>query len=1238
MVSPYVTVKRVVDPVVLRMETEIVSPSGPITVLDLARGGWRPFQDFAVHNGQHVPAYRWSDRVVSPGDEVVFPGTPRGIGVAVGAYVAAQAFPSIIYSAATIAVVQFSVALVVNLAIAIAASALIRAIVGEPSSPTSVPGDTFSFEGVRTVSVSGQPIPIIYGEQVAGGNIIGSYVREGPIDTLAETTHGFGDPVVSLTIGLCEGPVESIAGITAHATGLPTDQIEEGQLRVNGEEVSVLSGHVSTRRGTVDQTPIPTQRFTSQETTVSLVGIPRPATVSASNPYVPATTEISIAAGARAVDLTCEFPEGWWQTARAGDDNSAGRSRLFDLAVRYKDATSNTWDFPKFYDNDGNELRNANGDTFYSVIRTGALFSLSPFSVTGRVLIDESLVGVAKKMQVRILGGTETQPQDPQLFIFRSYRELYGSTGLAYPWVALLGLRYTPSSALRSVQDVTTRVKGKKIKVWDGVDSDPELAVFTEQYTSNPSDCLIDFLVTQRYGGGEKVTLRDIDLPSFKQWRDYCNEQVSDGKGGTMNRWELDYTIEGGIAFWDVVTQICACGRAQAIKVGSKISIAIDRPAAPTQLFTSANIIQDTFKIQYTATGNRPTRVEVQFKNRFKDFQLDVVSHSDESLLSDDLSNFRSETVSMPGISHPERALRLARYMVNASKFITRGIEFETRIDGLVSTPGSVIAVQHDLPKWDSIGAVVISSTSTTVKLDRPFTQKPDTRYRITVRTTGTGANVLQQRDLPVVSAETAWARNQAITVGAAWDVGDEPQQSDAYAIHELTEERPDIRLYKIISVAPAQPLTAKLVCLEYDERIYLDDGVAESASEPITASAPESDAPRRPGPLRVRQFAETIDGGKTVRSAWLSWRHPIGTRVPERYAVYQRALENTDSLDDGILDINTNEGWSRVGYSEENGIVVPGLSERDYQFAVVPVSGSGQKPAPHSARRTSIRVDYQPRAPVSMVSDLAVTQLDTQQVITWTNPDDPLIKTYEIRRGEQWQTAFVLGRAEAAPFYTEHFASGTDKILVRGISWSGVPSGKVASIAFAGFRPESWSTGTYGSTDFALDWTVAGSSFSGLTSSGVLLLFDGTNLTGTWTSPVYDDTGIGQDEVWKISARVKAAGRDNRSFWKFGRLPFSTWGSTVAREIPPVSRWRPRWRKDYVLRNAHGTLVPQFRYSIDWRFDSGANPTGSYIPLVQGVQQTQFSHSQYRITLERDSTDIYGEVSGFEVTRAEVV
>ena len=101
------------------------------------------------------------------------------------------------------------------------------------------------------------------------------------------------------------------------------------------------------------------------------------------------------------------------------------------------------------------------------------------------------------------------------------------SEQLSYPNTPLLALKIPATEQLNTTTPtITVLAKGRKVPVWDRVNVD--LPSFSDTWSANPAWILYDMLTNRRYGRGGDFDSSSVDLVSFAEWADYCDELVYD--------------------------------------------------------------------------------------------------------------------------------------------------------------------------------------------------------------------------------------------------------------------------------------------------------------------------------------------------------------------------------------------------------------------------------------------------------------------------------------------------------------------------------------------------------------------------------------------------------------------------------------------------------------------------------------------------------------------------------------
>jgi predicted phage tail protein len=113
----------------------------------------------------------------------------------------------------------------------------------------------------------------------------------------------------------------------------------------------------------------------------------------------------------------------------------------------------------------------------------------------------------------------------------------------------------------------------------------------------------------------------------------------------------------------------------------------------PVVQFTTENIVQGTFKLQYVMPSEETAdAVTVEFFNptTWKPDEVTVsLSGSTET---------NPATVNLFGCTNQLQAEREGKYIAAANRYRRRLINFQTEMEGLIPTFGDLIAISHDMP------------------------------------------------------------------------------------------------------------------------------------------------------------------------------------------------------------------------------------------------------------------------------------------------------------------------------------------------------------------------------------------------------------------------------------------------------------------------------------------------------------------------------------------------------------
>ena len=294
-----------------------------------------------------------------------------------------------------------------------------------------------------------------------------------------------------------------------------------------------------------------------------------------------------------------------------------------------------------------------------------------------------------------------------------------------YPGVATLGMTLVATEQFSGGPPTVTVVcKGRTCRtITAGVIST------TETYTSNTAWVVLDMLTSTRYGMGDAFADSQIDTESFEAWADYCDQLVDDGAGGTHVRYSFDGKFDRAEPRFDAAQRAAATAWCTLILVGGTVKAMYEHaddpgtghPRPRVQLFTMANILRDTFALEWLNTEARPTVYNVQILNRERDYEQDSIAVLDtESRGANDPTNLtplvaKPETYRLEGVVRAQQARRDAIRRHRINRLLKRKVTFEAPLEAVALSVGDRFAVQYGAMRWRGPGPVQTTLQSATL-------------------------------------------------------------------------------------------------------------------------------------------------------------------------------------------------------------------------------------------------------------------------------------------------------------------------------------------------------------------------------------------------------------------------------------------------------------------------------------------------------------------------------------------
>lgn len=1114
------------------------------------------------YNGVEIPSDRWGSVRPEPGADIRFTREYQGVGELIAGSIA-----FLTTAAGELTVAGTIVAATIEVGIAAGTSFAANKLfgvdkIGDDLLPIA-DATIHNFEGIQTTAQTGSPILLVYGDHIIGGNIIASSLSGNLVPPLitGAPTLTIRPSIYSIQIGLCHGPIRSIGETLINGNDLVnyTDSSDVFLIKKLGEFDQSASFFFQSV-GAADDVP---------------VGLPLPNDTDIYGGVPADWVTSTMTRAAELVRININHPNGLYY--------GSGQPEGTIWGVRYKldgadDSTYSPWvDFG---------FASTVGETFQTFceidLPTRDIYTL----------------------QVR-----RTREQAPDLAVtdieWGSFTQITAGA-LKHPGLANVSLRmYTDSDLLSGTPTVTTRITGRCIERYD-----PDLDEWIDDPEAdyNPAWIAIDGLTDEQYGLGQwfarqlgldvdQITKTELELGSWLELAEYCDELVDDGNGGLEKRYRFDGVFEGGEGGWRAVQRILAVARAYVIRRGFKLGVQFHRDRPPVMIFNRHNMKPGSLAVKYLDTRNRATQYNVRYLNKDRDFTPDVEPVSDFDSISE-LQTNRVANLDSFGITSKSRARKHGKWRLNLLKFGDRAVSWDAPIKAIFCEVGDIVEVTKQRLNWGDGGSVE-AATASTITIDTDVELVDGIEYEVKVQHQADDA--IEKR--VISSPPGQYNAGSTLTLSQDWDTV--PEVDASYQIGSVISKP---MLVLVTQIRARDEFTLTLIGIRYDARMH-DDTITPIGSLPDPQLPSPSAAP--PCLATSPTLSEVFEGGEARLK--VEWAYSVqtvgGAGIAESIGgarIYVRRIG---------VGISTWQLAGTVLYPVASYTITGLATGEEYAVTVIQSSPTGAHLQPGQCDASTITLEGLGPVP-ARVTGVAVSQLGPLLTIEWDQlPTAPAF--YEVRRGESWVLSQPVGTSTTNQIQTDQFAPPLssepqqDRFHVRAVSATGLYGGAgfVDAPSLALWFASSAAAAYDGRT---LVWTGTKTNLSIV--SDVLELTD-RSLPGTYETGSIDMGAIGNYRVgavpWAINTGGPALGTQT---YTLGSAMGKRW--SLEGPVDPAT-WIVSLRVEIRVGDTPGNLA-----SAPWSPLSGA------MGDVFGVR-----YMELRLTLATSDTDWVPKINYLAVT-----
>jgi len=466
---------------------------------------------------------------------------------------------------------------------------------------------------------------------------------------------------------------------------------------------------------------------------------------------------------------------------------------------------------------------------------------------------------------------------------------------LQYPYTALCGLKID-ASQFSAVPERAYRIRGRIVQVpsnydpasrsysgnWDGT--------FKSAWTDCPPWIWRDIVLNDRYGLGRFISASQVDKWGLYQIARYCDEMVSDGKGGLEPRFTCNLYLQARADALAVLQDMASVFRGMSYYAGSEVACSADMPGDPVYTYTNANVIDGRFSRAGSSVATRFSVAKVAWSDRenFGNQRVEYVQDP-QSIAR---YGVRETEITAFGCVSQGQAQRAGKYILQTNRLETQTVSFSVGLDGTIVRPGDIIRVADEHYAGRSIGGRLRQASASSVTVDNDVVAAAGDTLVVVLPSGLAQTRVIRAVDGRQISVTQAF---DAVPVkDSVYAIETAELVAETYRVLAITENFGDDKLqYDLVAVAHHPGKFAAI-----------DDGAQIVA--PPTSVLPAS-VQAAPGNIGLEAF-DAVNQGLNVATLRITWEAPRGA---QSYQVWWRR----DSGD-----------WIHAGISYTTAIEVQGI------------------------------------------------------------------------------------------------------------------------------------------------------------------------------------------------------------------------------------------------------------------------------------------------------------------------
>lgn len=472
---------------------------------------------------------------------------------------------------------------------------------------------------------------------------------------------------------------------------------------------------------------------------------------------------------------------------------------------------------------------------------------------------------------------------------------------LRYPNTAIAAIKFN-AIQFNNIPKFSVIVKGKKLKVPSNYD--PETRTYTGiwdgtfkvAYSNNPAWIWYDLLINPRYGLGNRIDATMINKAALYRISQYCDQMVSNGKGGLEPRFTCNVCIQSQQEAYAVLNDLASVFHGMSYWDGAQMVCISDMPSDPVYIFSRANIVDGMVNYTGTSRKDRHSIAQVAWDDPNNNYQTKKEPVWKENSVK--TLGIQTLEVSSFGCTSQGQAIRHGKWALETEQKETRTATFRVGLDGSIPKPGEIIKLSDPLLAGRDNGGRITEVAKNQLTTDRLSVIRKGDTLTVNLPSGNAESKIVKQVKGKLITVSSNFS--EIPEEEAVWAVDSEDLSTIYMRVIAIT--RPNIHQFEITAVQHSP------------DKYNAIDTSAIIDNSPITIIPPSVQQP--PSNVRLTQSV-AIEQGIAVTTMTIAWDaapNAISYRVEWRRNNLQWIVEpNTGSLSIDIKGIYAGEYIARV-------------------------------------------------------------------------------------------------------------------------------------------------------------------------------------------------------------------------------------------------------------------------------------------------------------------------------------